>query len=124
MQIINRRRLLWLLGTLVALLSLLLVLELFEWMGTNNLQARFNRIENGMTINEVENLVGAASFPPSPRGNDGLSSAMWCIPDQCAFRVWFDKDGKVINKELCEGNLNRKASLNDLMNEFLRRIGY
>ncbi len=122
MQSMQDRRLLWLLGTLAALLSVLLVPKFFEWMDDTTLEARFNKIQAGMTLKQVERLVGQPSRPPSP-GSDGISNAAWRIPGQCVFYVWFDEEEKVINKEVREGNLQRKASLNDLMNEFLRRIG-
>jgi hypothetical protein len=133
MQAMHRRRLLWLLGTLAALLSVLLMVQLFsEWIEDQTLEARFNKIRPGMTIKEVENLVGP-HFDSWPSGTDGVTGMTWCFPGpsppsnyvgpHCAFDVWFDASGKVINKQLNEGNLKSKGTFKDWINEFLRKIG-
>jgi hypothetical protein len=119
----RRRRLNWLLGTLGVLLSVFLVFHLLVlWIEDNTLEARFNKINPGMTIEQVESLLGPHSLPPSS-GTDGTSIMTWCFPGQCALDVWFDASGKAINKQVSEGSLRSKGSLKDFFNEFLRKIG-
>jgi hypothetical protein len=70
--------------------------------------ARFNRIEEGMTQNDVELLLGVPPGDFSPGGvnweilHNGLrginhTSRLWC-DEECAIRIDFDEHGRVARK--------------------------
>jgi hypothetical protein len=117
----QRQRLHWLLCTLAALLIVFLAAELLLWAEGNTALAKFNKVEPGMTIEQVERLIGPASVTFSSRG-DG--TRMWCFPRQCAFQVYFDENGKVTSKEVCEGSLqNKETTLGEFIKKLLQKIG-
>jgi hypothetical protein len=118
----QRQRLHWLLGTLAVVVGVFLAAMFFEWMENETAEAKFNKIEPGMTIVQVETLIGPPSLPSSS-GRDGTTARMWCFPEQCVFQVWFDANGKVIYKEVCEGSLQTKRSFQDFIKRFLRNLG-
>ena len=120
----QRQRLHWLLCTLVLLLIVLLLVHL-SWPSPNTLEVRFNKIERGMTVEQVETLLGPARGPPYS-STDGITSLWWNFPGQCLVRVYFDASGKVVNKEESEGSVRtqtKETTLGDLIKKLLQKIG-
>ena len=120
----QRQRLQWLLCTLALLLIVLLSVHL-TWPSANTLEVRFNKIERGMTVDQVEALLGPARGPPysSP---DGITSRRWNFPGQCVLRVYFDTSGKVVNKEESEGSVRsqtKEITLGDIIKKLLQKVG-
>ena len=120
----QRQRLQWLLCTLAALLIILLLVYLPEWpWAAYTLEGKFNKIQPGMTVGQVEALLGPASYPPQSCAND-ITTIRWNFPGQCLLRVWFDASGKVVNKDECEGSVRTKEStLGDFIKKLLQKIG-
>jgi hypothetical protein len=68
-------------------------------LGANPMEANFNRIEYGMTLDEVKDLLGE----PAPRSTD--DEKIWTSDWGFVFLTF--KDGKVVTKEYVDTTVPR-----------------
>jgi hypothetical protein len=113
----NRRRF----HVLVAILILLtaLLLGALDWTKENTTESKFSRIDPEMTVQEVQDILG----PPSYAGIGGIRGVkvMTWNPSGRIVQVYFDSDGRMIDKEWGDGHTKR--SLKDLTRDLLGKLG-
>jgi hypothetical protein len=114
---LRRRRLLLLFATLAALVSVLLIVQFLRWVEGNTGEAKLNKIQPGLTINQVERTLG----PPS-LGTYSSGTTIYFVDDGAVF-VEFDANGVVTNKGWREGPTKTETSFGDFIKKVLRWIG-
>lgn len=97
---------------LLILVTILTASFLYFW--TDN-EARLNKIQGGMTITEVDEILGAEPNGISHKTSE-ISVYYWTFHDGTAF-VWIDPLGKVRNTEW-----HQKSPTDSNLMEFFQRV--
>ena len=58
-------------------------------------RANFNRIETGMTLDEVEEILGGPPCFDAPNGRSWIGLALMCVTRHYSREVWGGNDGAV-----------------------------
>jgi hypothetical protein len=106
----------------MSLAALFLIVQFVDWTEENTSDARFNRIELGMTMKEVQDILGRPSLGPSAE-TAGTVVLLWDIPDEGNYFVRFDPDGRATTKGWWEHYSKPKRGLKDLISDWLKKLG-
>jgi len=120
---LQRPRLHLLVGALTLLAGIYLLIQFLEWSDDNTIEAKYDRIQPGMNIHEVESLFGRPQ--QSLRNLDGSGGELiWTLEDNRCFFVQYMADETVTRKGWYNSSGNgKKSSLTDIIKSFLRKLG-
>jgi len=114
----ERPRIHLLVGILVLLILVFLVVQFLYWREENNTEANFYKVRSGMTIVEVQEILG-----PATSGRDGSAVLMWNLNDGSAISVWFNPNGRATSKDWKRPEIRTERSLGDIFRDRLRKLG-
>jgi hypothetical protein len=118
----ERPRIHLLIGILALLILVFLVVQFLYWREENNTEANFYKIRPGMTMKEVQEILGRATSSPAA-SNDGSTVLTWNLNDGSTISVWFHPNGKATSKYWNHPEIRTKRSLGDIYRDLLRKLG-
>jgi len=111
-----------LVGVLTLLVGTYIFIQFLEWSENDTIEAKYDRIQLGMNVHDVESLFG----PPlhsSPYLDGSGGELIWKFEDDRSFFALYAADGTVTRKGWYNSQGKRKSSLGDSIKRFLRKLG-
>jgi len=98
------------------------VVQFLYWRENNNIEANFYKVRSGMTMVEVQEILGRATSGPAA-SSDGSAVLTWNLNDGSAISVSFNPNGKATFKDWNHPEIRTERSLGDILRDLFRKHG-